>query len=101
MNGQSTNTLDAQVVNDIINNLTPGGRVILFIEKHSLASFSEIKDEEAELEEGEFLTTLKRGERGYGLQIQKVKGQNVIRVENIIKESTPKVAEKYLEISKL
>ena len=92
VNGQSTNTLDAQVVNDIINNLTPGARVIFFIEKHSMSSFSEIKDEEAELEEGEFLTTLKRGERGYGLQIQKVKGQNVIRVENIIKESSTAVS---------
>ena len=79
---------NAAVLGAKISAIAPGGSVIFYVEKHSVQHFSTNSEDEFSLEEGEFIAVLKRGQRGYGLHLNKSKRDRLLKVENIVPSSS-------------
>jgi len=81
--GQDVSNMNSLSLAAVIQSFKPGERIIFHIEKHSLSSFSK-PETQVELLEGEFVTVLKKGNRGYGIQMERRKSDKQIVVQKII-----------------
>ena len=79
--------MSAQGLASTIRAFPPGQRIIFHIQRHSLSSFARQQDS-SELSNGEFYVTMKRGIRGYGIQMERRKGDKQIVVQRIIEGSS-------------
>ena len=71
--GQDVAGMSAQGLASTIRAFPPGQRIIFHVQRHSLSSFARQQDS-SELSNGEFYVTMKRGIRGYGIQMERRKG---------------------------
>ena len=85
--GQDVSKMNSLSLAAVIQSFKPGERIIFHIEKHSLSSFSK-PETQVELLEGEFVTVLKKGNRGYGIQMERRKSDKQIVVQKIIEGSS-------------
>ena len=85
--GQDVAGMSAQGLATTIRAFPPGQRIIFHVQRHSLSSFARQQDS-SELSNGEFYVTMKRGIRGYGIQMERRKGDKQIVVQRIIEGSS-------------
>ena len=84
--GQDVTGMNSHTLSSYIKAFKPGERIIFHIERHSLTSF--IEPQTSELLEGEFFATLNKGNRGYGIQMERVKNDRQIVVQSVIEGSS-------------
>lgn len=92
--GQDVSNMNAASLSKAIESFKPGERIIFYIERHSLASFSEPKG--PLILEGEFVTVLRRANRGYGIHMERQKGNRQIVVKRVIDGSSAHLSKSIL-----